>query len=196
MRILMAQMTENSYRAEVEAFRANMSRGPESRGAKRTLYGRGTNWYSVCAEPGLKLYCLMENLYLKAFQNSHASFKFYGAANPGSVEPFGQIINATQLDFIDSYNSANGRVGLGFPQDQPVTVTLTQLNNALATMAATGFNSKGLDEQRTAVGRVVIGIIEAARFKDVEDHVVAGTQITDRNWPNHADQAAVMIQAP
>jgi hypothetical protein len=43
----MAQMTENSYRAEVEAFRANMSRGPEPRGAKRTLYGRGTNWYSV-----------------------------------------------------------------------------------------------------------------------------------------------------
>jgi hypothetical protein len=42
----------------------------------------------------------------------------------------------------------------------------------------------------------VIGIIEAARFKDVEDHVVAGTQITDRNSPNHADQAAVMIQAP
>lgn len=77
-----------------------------------------------------------------------------------------------------------------------MTVTLTQLNNALATMAATGFNSKGLDEQRTAVGRVVIGIIEATRFKDVEDHVVAGTQITDRNWPNHADQAAVMIQAP
>jgi hypothetical protein len=192
----MAQMTENSYRAEVEAFRADMSRGPASRGAKRTLYGRGTNWYSMRAEPGLKLFCLMENLYLKAFQNSHASFKFYGAPSPGSVEPFGQIINATQLDFLDSYNSAGGRVGLGFPQDQPVTVTLTQLNNALATMVATGFNTKDMAEQRAAVGRVVIGIIEAARFKDVEDHVVAGTQITDRNSPNHADQAAVMIQAP
>jgi Ribosome inactivating protein len=77
-----------------------------------------------------------------------------------------------------------------------VTVTLTQLNNALATMVAAGFNTKDMAEQRAAVGRVVIGIIEAARFKDVEDHVVAGTQITDRNWPNHADQAAVMIQAP
>ncbi len=192
----MAQMTENSYRAEVEAFRADMSRGPASRGAKRTLYGKGTNWYSVRAEPGLKLYCLMENLYLKAFQNSHASFKFYGAVSPGSVEPFGQIINATELSFLDSYNSSGNRAGLGCPQDQPVTVTLTQLNNALETMAAAGFNTKDVEEQRIAVARVVIGIIEAARFKDVEDHVVAGTKITDRNWPNHKDKAAVMIQAP
>jgi len=72
------------------------------------------------------------------------------------------IINATMLQFVGSYNSVGVFPGLGYPQTETVTVTLTELNTALTMMASTGFATKQLKAQRDAVARVVIGLIEAA----------------------------------
>jgi hypothetical protein len=61
-------------------------------------------------------------------------------------------------------------------------------------MAAADFGTKNKDSQRLAIARVVIALCEGARFKDVENAIVAGTPITDRKWDKHVNQAAVLIQ--
>lgn len=194
----MATMNASAYRQEVEWFRSSMTKTPDSRGKPRTTYNSntGAEWYSVRAEPGVKLYCLVKNLYLKAFQNTHATFKFTGTGDPFGVEPYSQPITATTLPFLDSYNSKNGVKGLGFEQGSPVTITLTDLNNALSGMASANFATQNVDTQRATIARVVIGLIEAARFKDVEDQIVEGTPITDRRWEGHLNASAVMIAYP
>jgi hypothetical protein len=189
----MANMNDSQYRREVRMFRGEMS-NTGAGGGPRSLKGAGFQWYKVKAEPGLSLYLDLSQLYLKAFRNALGTYKFYHEPDPQTKG--GAIINATELQFVDSYNQKLGRAGLGYEQNEAVTVTLGALNNALSDLnrtAGAGFLGLSQALQRRACAFVVIGLVEVARFKDVEDHIVNGTVITDRNWPNHTNQAAVMI---
>ena len=189
----MSNMSAWEYRREIRMFRGELTNTAEPAG-RRTLKGEGFQWYKVKAEPTVSLYLDLSNLYLKAFRNAYGCYKFYHEGNPRSRG--GTIIDATELEFLESYNGNAGRRGIGLPQDLPCTVTLTNLNMAFETMAAERFAEKNVDEQRLAIVRCVVGIVEAARFKDVEDHVVAGTEITDRSWVNHVDPSKLFIEPP
>lgn len=189
----MAAMGKSDYHREVRMFRGELT-NTAAPGGRRTLKAPGFQWYSVKAEPGLRLYLDLTNLYLKGFRNAAQCYKFYGLADPASRG--GAIINAVELAFLESYNSNGQRQGIGLPQDQPCTVTLQNLNDALTTMANGAFAAKAVDEQRLAVARCVVGIIEAARFVDVEEKIVDGTPITDRSWVHHVNQAKLFIDPP
>lgn len=189
----MAEMTESSYRREIRMFRGETTNTAVA-GGRRTLKGAGFQWYKLKAEPGLSLYLDTANLYLKAFSNAAGCYKFKLLGDPATRG--GVIINATELNFLESYNSNGQYKGIGLPQSETVTVKLQDLNYALTAMNAAGFGAKGEDEQRLAVARCVIGIVEAARFTDVEDQVVAGTPITDRSWANHVDKSKLFIDPP
>ncbi len=189
----MASMDPAAYRREVRMFRGELTNTAVGAG-RRTLKGAGHQWYKVKAEPGLSLYHDTANLYMQAFRNSAGCYKFYNEANPAGRH--GGIINAQTLSFLGSYNSSGGRDGLGRPQDQNTTVTLHNLNEALTAMASATFVNKTADAQRDVVAVVVIGLVEAARFTDVEDAVVNSTVITDRRWSHHGNAAAVFIQPP
>jgi hypothetical protein len=192
----MAEMNANSslYRREIRMFRGEMTNvGPP--GGPRTLKGAGYQWYKVKAEPGLSLYFDTANLYMKAFKNPTGCYKFHSLPDPTAPRG-GAIINATELDFLESYNGNGPRSGIGLPQDTPATITLQNLDFALAMLVADNFTGKAVDAQRLACARCVVAIVEAARFKDVEDHIVNGSQITDRSWVNHVNQASVMITPP
>lgn len=189
----MAEMTASDYRREVRMFRGELT-NTAAPGGRRTLKGAGFQWYKVKAEDGLSLYIDLSNLYLKAFRNATNCYKFYSLPDPQSRG--GAVINAVQLAFLESYNGNGPRQGIGLPQDSPCTITLGNLNNALSTMASAAFGAKNTDEQRLAIARCVVGLVEASRFVDVEDHIVAGTQITDRSWVNHVDQSKLFITPP
>lgn len=183
----MADMNATNYRKELRMFRGALTNaGPP--GGRRTLRA-GFAWYNVYAEPSLFLYIELGKLYLKAFRNAGGVYKFYH-----EPQPVGTPIAATELPFYDSYNGKDGREGIGLDQTVARTVTLFDVNNALTVMAAEDFGAKNKDSQRLSIAQVVIALCEGARFKDVENAVVAGIPITDRKWDKHVNQAAVLIQ--
>jgi hypothetical protein len=190
----MADMTRGNYHKEIRMFRGalTMPGGPQGRRALKP--GAGFQWYNVYSEPTLFLYIQLASLYLKGFQNAGGTFKFHNELNPANgTLAMGAIINATELPFLDSYNGNGGSDGIGLDQSTARTVTLFDLNQALGIMANATFATKSTAEQRLNIARVVIGMIEGARFQDVEDAVAAGTPITDRKWDKHTNQAAVRI---
>jgi hypothetical protein len=185
----MADMNSTAYRKELRMFRGALT--DANPGGRRTLRD-GYQWYNVYAQDDLSLYIELSNLYLKGFRNGGGTYRFYKM--PGTAALTRDIINATELPFLDSYNGNGGREGIGLDQSVARTITLANVNDALGVMAAADFGTKIKDSQRLAIARVVIALCEGARFKDVENAIVAGTPITDRKWDKHVNQAAVLIQ--
>lgn len=192
----MADLNATKYRKELRMFRGaltNVAANPAT-STRRTLKGAGFAWYNVYEEPTLDLYIELKGLYLKAFRNPAGCYKFWQVPDPVSAP--GTIINATQLPFSEHYNKRGPTDGLGLDQDRNVTVTLSDVGMSLGVMASGSFGTKTVSEQKLCIARVVIALIEGARFKDMENAIVAGTPIPDRKWGKHENSGAILIAPP
>ena len=131
----MSNMTAWEYRREIRMFRGELTNTAQPAGL-RTLKGEGFQWYKVKAEPTVSLYLDLSNLYLKAFRNAHGYYKFYHEANPRSRG--GTIIDATELQFLESYNGNAGRYGIGLPEGNRILFRFKACDNSFEDISGKG----------------------------------------------------------
>lgn len=108
--------------------------------------------------PGIWLTFRGSDLYLQAVRSAEGAFFRFDNA---------EVADAAPLGFDDDYKA------MGVDRQGYIKVTLQEVEDALWAIAYAGEADK---PGKTQMGKLVVAFCEAARFADIEAHVIAGTR--------------------
>jgi len=145
---------------------------------RTTRAGWGSYTVDDDTSPVQLLYKL-ENLYIEGFRNGAGHIFLHRDSGYS-------IVFNTRFGFGNEYKE------LGYDRVSAITVTLDNVNGALATV----YNATAATKAETikrAYLILAIAFAEAVRFDDVLKHIIAGTPIDDLDWTKHKDKSKIRV---